>query len=358
MSIRILQVGVGIRGGHWAGFVDAHPDTTCVGFVDSRPDALAAMRERFPADGREYYEDLGRALAEAGADAVLIASPSRLHAEHSCQALEAGLAVLVEKPLATSIEDAERVLETSRSTGKPVIVAENYRYWPSERTVRKMVLEGRIGDVDSATLIDRRRMPSHTEGPWLASIEYPQLQEIAVHHFDSLRAILGRRPVSLTAHAWNPPWSDYGHGAASEAFIDLEGVRVQYLGTMTSHRYSFSLWIEGEKGVLWTNRKYVAWRPAGSRFFRPVRRVSVPSGDEAKYPQGGTTSLLDALHDAVRTGALAETRGEDNIWNVAMLQAAKRSDQEGRTVRIEEVWPGAPAADRHAAGASATRDGR
>ncbi len=344
MTIRILQVGVGIRGGHWAEIVDAHPDVQCVGYVDRDPAALAACRARGAADGREFFADLDAALESCQADAALIATPSALHAEHACRALEAGLSVMVEKPLATTIQDAERVLGAARAAALPLVVAENYRYWPAERTVRELIRQGRIGRVDSTTLVDRRHMPSATEGPWLASIDYPQLQEIAVHHFDSLRALFDRHPTSVSARAWNPPWSDYRHGAATEAHIDIDGIQVQYLGTMTSHRFSFSLWVEGEEGVIWTNRKYVAWRKAGSRLFRPVRRVSVPPGDEAPYPKGGTTSLLNALRDAVTSGRPAETSGEDNIWNVAMIEAAKRSDGEGRTVSIEEVWPGSATA--------------
>jgi predicted dehydrogenase len=217
------------------------------------------------------------------------------------------------------------------------MVAENYRYFPAERTVRASLDAGRIGRIDCATLVDRRHMPSHTEGPWLASTDYPQLQEIAIHHFDSLRYFLDRKPTSITARAWNPPWSDYQHGANTEALLDFAGVRVQYLGTMLSHRFGFSLWIEGERGVIWTNRRQVFWRPGRSRLFRPVRRVKVPPGDDAKYPKGGTTSLLNSLRDAVLHGTPPETRGEDNIWNVAMVEAGKRSDQEGRTVAINEV---------------------
>ena len=93
----------------------------------------------------------------------------------------------------------------------------------------------------SATLIDRRNMLSHTEGPWLAKIEYPQLQEIAIHHFDSLRYWLGRTPTSITARVWNAPWSDYRHGSSTEALLDFEGIRVQYAGTMLSKRFAFSL---------------------------------------------------------------------------------------------------------------------
>jgi predicted dehydrogenase len=292
-------------------------------------------------DSCSYFTDLDEGLDQAKAEAALIVSPSAVHARHAIRCMEAGLTVMVEKPFGTSVAEAQSVLESARKFGKQVIVAENYRFFPAERTVRKLLQEGFLGAVDNATLIDRRHMPSHTEGPWLASIDYPQLQEVAIHHFDSLRSLFGPAPGNITARVWNPPWTDYKHGANSEALIDFGNVRAQYLGTLLSHRFGFSLWIEGERGVLWTNRKHVAWRPKGSRWFRPIRSVKVPPGDEKKYPQGGTTSLLNSLRDAVRHGTPAETRGEDNIWTVAMVEAAKLSDCERRTVDVAEVYPGA-----------------
>ncbi|MGH7541362.1 MAG: Gfo/Idh/MocA family protein [Gemmatimonadota bacterium] len=334
--IRIVHVGVGIRGSHWVEFVRDHPDTESAAFVDRDPAALE--RARRAASGEPpCFEDLARALEGVEADAALIASPSALHADHARAALEAGLAVMVEKPFAERVEDAAAVLRVADETGRPLLVAENYRYWPAERTVGKLVATRAIGRIDAATLVDRRNMPARTEGPWLAHMEYPQLQEIAIHHFDSLRYWLAQEPRAISARAWNPPRSDYRHGANTQAWLEFEETRVQYLGTLTSHRFSFSLWIEGEGGVIWTNRKQVFLRAAGSRFFRPVRRVKGAPGDEAPYPKGGTTSLLNALHDAVRNGVTPETNGTDNIWNVAMVEAARRSDQEGRVVAIDEI---------------------
>ena len=167
MTVKILQVGVGIRGGHWAELVRDHPDTECVGFVDSDPRALERARALAP--GVPAYPDLDTALAQAKADAALVVTPSVLHADHAIRALGAGLAVMLEKPFAVTVQDARRVLERARSAGRPLLVAENYRYWPSERTVRKLIADGAVGRVDSATLIDRRHMPSRTEGPWLAN---------------------------------------------------------------------------------------------------------------------------------------------------------------------------------------------
>ena len=339
MGIRILQIGAGIRGQHWAGFVKNHPDVECIALVE--PDS--ASRDKAGAiigDGARYFADLDEALRSVKPDAALIVSPSATHADLTIRCLDAGLTVMVEKPLSTTVEEGKRVLAKATAVGKQVIVAENYRFWPAERTIQRLLAEGFLGTVDNAMMIDRRHQPSRTEGPWFGKIQYPQLQEIATHHFDSLRSFFGARPRNIALRAWNPKGSDFAHGAQTEALIEFEHTRVQYLGTLLSHRYGFSMWIEGERGTIWTNRKFVAFRKPGSRLFMPMRNDAVPKGDERPYPQGGTTSLLNSLRDAVQSGASAPTRGDDNIWTVAMVEAGKLSDQQRRTVDIAEVYQG------------------
>jgi predicted dehydrogenase len=336
MTMKIIHVGVGIRGSHWLQFVSEHPDFESVACVDTDSKALADAKSQL-GEQCGYFEDLSTALDKSDADAVLIASPSRLHAEHAIAALASGCAVMIEKPLAVDVSQGRRIIDAGKQHNRPVVVAENYRYWPSERTVRQWVSEGRLGEISNVTLVDRRHMPSNTEGPWLAKIEYPQLGEIAIHHFDSLRAMLLREATSISAHAWNPSNSDYAHGACTAATLRMGDARVAYMGTLTSPRFSFSLRLEGTDGELWTNRKYVFWRPRGKRFFSYVKNVAVPPGDEKKYPKGGTTALLDSLRDAALHNAEAETSAEDNLGTLAMVEAARKSDTEQREVRLAEI---------------------
>jgi predicted dehydrogenase len=343
MAIRILHIGVGIRGRHWLEFVKDYPEALSVACVDSDPQALDQVQKTYGRGYCQYFTDLETALQTTAADVALITSPPFLHAEHALKALEAGLTVMIEKPFTRTVEEAQRVIARAEAVAKTVLVAENFRFVPAERTIRKLVQDGLVGDITSVVFIDRRRMPSHTQGPWMATMQYPQLQEIAVHHFDSLRSFFARRPLNITARVWNPPESDYQHGACTEALIEMEGgLHVQYLGTLTSHRFAYSVWIEGVKGVIWTNRKVVLWRPRGKRLFWPVRLVKVPKGDAAPYPKEGTTSLLNSLHEALQHGQQPETSGQDNIWTVAMIQAGMLADRERRTVSIDEVLSPAP----------------
>jgi len=339
MSIRIIHVGVGSRGRHWLDFVFEHPDFTAVACFDKDEKALQAAAA-LPGQGHgSFLTSLEDALSQVKADAALITTPSFLHAPHTLQALDAGLAVMVEKPLGCNLKEAAQVVERARAVDRPIMVAENFRFFQAERTLRHMLDTGIAGRVSSAVCIDRRDQPSNTQGPWVKSREYPFLTEIAVHHFDSFRYLFNCQPVSVLAKSYNPTGSDYDHGAAAEALIEMEGgFPVQYSGTMVANRYEYSLWVEGDKGDLWTDRKRVWWRPKGRRFFWPVKLVPVPKGDELRYPKAGTVSLLNQFRDMLVQGKKPETNGEDNLWTLAMMEAGILSDREKRTVWTEEVF--------------------
>jgi predicted dehydrogenase len=247
---------------------------------------------------------------------------------------------MVEKPLSCHLQDAMLVVEKARAAGRPVVVAENYRFFPAERTMRHMLDEEIVGRIASAICTDRRDQPSHTQGPWVKGLEHPFLTEIAIHHFDSFRYLFNRQLASVFAKSYNPPGSSYDQGAAAEALIELEGgVAIQYSGTMIANRYEYSLWVEGDEGDIWTDRKRVWRRSKGHRFFRPVKLLPVPKGDERPYPKGGTVSLLNAFRDALLDGKIPETSGEDNLWTLAMVEASILSDRNGRRVWIDEVLP-------------------
>jgi predicted dehydrogenase/predicted AlkP superfamily phosphohydrolase/phosphomutase len=341
MPIRIIHIGTGARGRHWLEIVRDYPDASAVAYVDKDPKALDEARKLAGNANAGFFTDLPKALREVSADAALIATPSALHAEHALHALESGLAVLTEKPFAMNLSEAREVIHKAETLGKHVIVAENYRFFAAERTVRQWIADDRLGRIATVTCVDRRNQPPSTQGPWVATIAYPQLAEIAVHHFDSFRYLFGRNPLNIMTRTYNPPGSHYQNGAATEALIEMEeNLSILYFGTLTSHRYEYSLWIEGEKGSLWTDRKRVWWRKKGARFFVPVKLVTVPKGDELRYPRAGTTSILNQLRDAILHNKEAETSGRDNFWTLAMVEAAKTSAQENRRVSIAEVAEG------------------
>jgi predicted dehydrogenase len=339
MAVRLVHIGVGVRGRHWLDIVAQHADFASVAYVDPNEQVLADVRARSSHGHGKFFTSFEAAMAEVQADAVLIASPTAFHAGHAVQALSAGLAVMVEKPVAESLAEAVDVVRCSRELSRPVMVAENYRFFPAERTLHQKLSDGMVGRVLSAICIDRRDQPSHTQGPWVKSMAHPFLIEIAVHHFDSFRYLFAQRPASMFVTCYNPPGSSYERRAATEALIELDGgLPIQYGGTMIASRYEYELWIAGENGDLWTDRKRVWFRPRSHRFFKPCKLVQVPRGDELPYPKAGTVSLLNQFRDAVIEGRTPETSADDNLWTLAMVEASIVSDRDRRKVSIDEVF--------------------
>ena len=335
MAFRVIHIGIGGRGRHWLEFIKGLADVESVACVDLDQNALDEVR----ADtGCETFTDLDQAFAETKADGVVIASPSLLHGRLALQALEAGYGVMVEKPLAASLEEAVSVVEFARSVKRPLMVAENYRFFRAERTLRKALDEGMVGRVQSAVCVDRRNQPSDTQGAWVKSMAQPFLTEIAVHHFDSFRYLFDRRPVSVWAESFNSAGSDYEQNGAADVLIEMEdGLRVQYSGSFIGSRYEYNLWIYGERGELRTDRSRVWHRSAGERGYREVPAVAMPEGEPLRYPHAGMVAMLNQFQAAISGDDIPETSGADNLWTLAMFDAAVESVETERYVSIDDV---------------------
>ncbi|NQV86171.1 MAG: Gfo/Idh/MocA family oxidoreductase [Woeseiaceae bacterium] len=334
--MKLIQAGIGTRGGHWIEFINARDDVDVVACVDTDDAALEKVRA---AAGCETFHTLGEALQKVEADGVIVASPSLLHGEHSIQALRAGLAVMVEKPLAATFQEAVDVVATSIEVGRPVMVAENYRFFQAERTLRKLLDEGKAGKIDAVFCVDRRDQPSGSQGQWVKSMPEPFLTEIAVHHFDSFRYLFNAEPASVWARSYNPAGSDYAQNAAAEALIQMrDGLSIQYSGSFVGSRYDYDLLICGEDGDLRTNRSKVWWRASGSRSFGEVALLELPEGEVQRYPNAGMQSLLNQFRDVIQGRAVPETSGADNLWTLAMYEAALQSANSGETISIEQTF--------------------
>jgi len=335
----IIHIGLGTGGRQWLHMVRDHLECRSIACVDPEPSALEWVQAHFPTLKTACYKSLAEALKHIQADAVIIASPPALHATQAIEALEAGLGVMIEKPFAPSLAEGVRIVETARRTKRPVMVAQKSRFMRCERMLRQLVHAGQVGTITHVSCIDQQARPATDNG--LAQTDYAQLLDTGTQHFDSLRSILGVQPVRVIARCGKAPWSPYRHGSTTEALLEMEHtIHVQYYGSLTSNRSTHSWWIEGEKGVLWADRR-VWWRKRGWRFFLPMRWHKIPPGEAHTFPYAGATSLLKQLRAAVVEGTRPETHADDTLWTLAMVEAARLSDKAGKAIRIAEVFAAA-----------------
>ncbi|MCY4484646.1 MAG: Gfo/Idh/MocA family oxidoreductase [Spirochaetaceae bacterium] len=145
-QVRIGIAGLGRSGwGIHARLIESLPDQVRVAAVY---DPLPARREeavgRF---GCAAHGDFEALIADPGVDVVVVAVPSHLHAEYSVAALRAGKHVVCEKPMATSVAEAERMTAAAAETGKLLTVFQNYRYRGDVIKVREVAASGVLGRV-------------------------------------------------------------------------------------------------------------------------------------------------------------------------------------------------------------------
>jgi predicted dehydrogenase len=143
--LRIGVIGYGYWGPNLARNAAQHPETELVAIADRDPRRLGAARVAHPAVARGLNEhDL---LADPSIDAVLIATPPETHCALVVEALERGKHVLVEKPLATSVADAARMVATARACGRTLAVDHTFLFTGAVRKMKEYFVAGEMGEV-------------------------------------------------------------------------------------------------------------------------------------------------------------------------------------------------------------------
>ena len=203
---RVAIVGTGHRGaGTWGRDVPA----TCaehvalVGLSDLNPARLAVVASRLGAEGAAVSTDLDAMLAAAKPHTLVVCTRDDTHADIIVDALERGIDVVTEKPMATTAADVRRILDAERRTGRRVDVAFNYRFAPTSRRIRELLAAGRIGTVTSADFhwyLDTVHGADYFRR-WHAYRRHSGSLFVhkATHHFDLLNWWIDADPVRVFA---------------------------------------------------------------------------------------------------------------------------------------------------------------
>ncbi len=309
---RILLVGYGTRGRQWHGAC-ARGRVAIAGAVDTGLAAADAARQ----EGLEVWQTLDEALAVARFEAAIIASPPGEHVSNALACVEAGVPLLIEKPVALSTERASVVARASIRAGVPVLVGQNFRFMQRERAIR-IALAAAGGSPTSMSIVSAR--PATVVPPHVAEIANGALWDICLHHLDALRIRLGRVPDAVDATVSHVDGGGTGH---YRILLDWSGgPGAVYLHSEGAPGFFHSEWIEQESGAILVRDQQV------STLFphhRP-RRVRVP---RSPAPEG---MILTELLEAVRSGQSGDLGIEDNLATVAIVEAAARSISTGEAV--------------------------
>lgn len=284
------------------------------------------------------FESFEEAVAKVRADGVIVVTPPEQHEAVVTAALKAGLPVLCEKPLAPTIESAMRMNAVAENCGVPLMVAQNRRHTPCIHTMKRLLEEGTFGKPGQVYVTFRQIF---TRDSFRDRMRHPLLLDMANHHFDAIRGVLGEEADGVTAVGWNPEWSRFdGIGSAVAVFDYRRNLRVVYDGswhTMSGNMtFNGCDWrIECENGVIVCqgDRVYTAGRgdyPSGSRGAElveiPLEKMDCELGEW----------LLQEFLQVIRDKKIPETSGKDNIHTLQMVFAAVESVDTQKHVKISQ----------------------
>ncbi len=189
------------------------------GVWDTNPAKGPAFAEKHP--GVAVHASLDALLADRGIPAVVVAVPNAAHADVACRALAAGKHVLLEKPMATSTAECDRIIQAMERAGKGLQMGFVYRQAPLPRLVASLIAAGRLGRIyhAKASMYRRRGVPGL--GGWFTTRRESgggPLIDLGVHVLDMVLHLCGQ-PAPLRASG--ACYSTFGRRMKDYVFVDM-----------------------------------------------------------------------------------------------------------------------------------------
>lgn len=275
--------------------------------------------------GGKAFTDYKQMLALSELDAVIVATPDEIHTEPCLAAAKAGKHILVEKPIATTIEEAQAIIDAAEKAKVKLMVGFSLRFDLHFANMKKIVAAGKLGDLIS---VFTRRLNVITQADRING-RCGVLHFLGIHDFDALRWIVGSKPVSIYTEESTSIPKKYPQDNESFSIIRFEnGVRacshigwnlpVQHLGGR-----DFKFDIMGSKGALYVDQMR--------------QGIEVYSETLSKFPSVNAGLYFEdrAFVDCVLDDTPSPITGADGLAALKMVMGAVESIQTGLPVKLD-----------------------
>lgn len=339
MTDRLIAgvIGFGVAGEFFhSRFLATNPNYELRGVVTT--DAARSQRARALAPTVEVFASAAEMLQSGQFDLVVVASPPALHVEHATAALAHGAAVVVDKPFAPTVADANRIVEAAVTHDRPLVVYQNRRWDRDFRTIQRMLADGALGTPHTFESRFEWWKPELGQ-TWKSTTAVDAgggvLLDLGPHLVDQAVQLLG--PVRTIAHARLRTLRD-GGAADDDAFLELvheSGVVSRLsMGSLVGvmgPRFRLS----GTKGTVVVeglDQQERALRvdgamPSDPGFDHDTRVAHFGAGDERAtiaLDPGSYQDFYDAVAAAIRGQGPVPVDPRDAVRTMEILEEARR----------------------------------
>lgn len=342
--LRVAVIGAGVMGRQHVGTMKQLPELDLVAIVDPFSSTLAD-EEKVPA-----FKDTETMLAAERPDAVVIANPNDLHVATTLKCIEAGVAVLLEKPVATSLDEARQLIDALRASPVPVLVGHHRRHNPVIARAKQIIDSGALGRPCLATVLWQTRKPdAYYDIAWRREAGAGIILINLVHETDLLRHLYGE-VVEVQAFTSNAQRGFAVEDTATVSFrfesgalasiVASDAVAAPWgweknLNEVAKFAKEYDqpcMMLSGTEGAL-SVPQLKLWR-YGERADWEAPLLQQQAGYQADDPQ-----VLQLRHfERVVRGEVAPLVSvEDAARSIAVLDAIHQAAREGRSVRPVRV---------------------
>ncbi len=340
-GLRAALVGAGGMGRAWARTLTENKDVSLVAWVDVLEERVAEGITELGLTDLAVKDDVEAALTDLAPDFVVDVAVPEAHHDITRRCLQRRVAVLGEKPMAATLDEARDLVRLSEQYETLFVVSQNRRY-NTGLTSFKQLAAGRLGRLGQLNA-EFYRAPHF--GGFRDEMESPLLIDMAIHTFDAARYVTGADPHSVLCTEFNPSWSWYRGAASAVAEFEFTGgLRFSYQGSWCAQGLETS-WDSswraiGELGTAtWDGSGHPvaeALPPDGHGLGSPANsRLQRTEAPPAEIAGEGIAGSLNDFVRALRTGLAPMNECHDNILSLAMVMGALESSRSGRRVPVK-----------------------
>jgi predicted dehydrogenase len=313
------------------------------GYYDPKRERAEKLQERF---GGKVYDELDELIGDDKIDAVSVCTSNRYHAPITIKALEAGKHVLCEKPMATTVEDGEKMIEASKKSGKFLMIGHNQRLAAAHVKAKKILQSGELGEI-----LTFRTTFGHG-GPEMWSADKGRhtwffkrdeafvgaMGDLGVHKADLIRWLIGDEIDEVMAYvtALNKVDQDGNIITVDDNAVCVLKSKKGIMGTLTaSWTYygaednSTVLYCTNGVMKIYDNPDFpieITYKNREKAFYK-VGRIQT---NESQSKSG----VIDMFIDSIVNNVQPEISGEEGLAALKIILACMKSAETGTSVKV------------------------
>jgi predicted dehydrogenase len=337
-------IGMGKMGEFHAGWIKPENQLELVAVCEKNPGRVEELRDKYDV---RFYTDIDKFLAEESLDLAVIVTTHESHEELTVKALNAGLDVIVEKPMSMSYESTLRMIEAAEKNDRHLFVHQSSRWDREYVLLRDVIRSGKLGKIlciqSKVTLCDEGWPQWGIEGaanPWRIKAEYGggMLFDWGPHLVDEMLLLMGRNPIGvygvLQSAVWSNEVDDYFF-----ALLRFDDDTVCQIECSNNARLPAPRWyvigtkgtfmVHGRKEPIWGQVEMYYEDEVGEEFHERLELVGVcESGIEGGFYRdlvpylNGEKETFVSMYEASRV--------------VKILELIKKSSEENRFIPFDE----------------------